>query len=127
MVEASPQRRTFSKQVRLLRSAEFDEVFAQKLSTADGQLVVYGKPNGLTHARLGLVVSRKVGNAVRRNRWKRVLREAFRLSQSDLPPMDLLCLPRSRETPTLQVISRSLNHLAKKVAKKAERRAAGKR
>jgi CIC family chloride channel protein len=50
-----------------------------------GPLRIHGLPNDLGHPRLGLAVSRRVGNAVVRNRNKRMLREAFRLSQHDLP------------------------------------------
>ncbi|MCA9238652.1 MAG: ribonuclease P protein component [Planctomycetales bacterium] len=112
----------FPKSSRLLRSAEFDAVFAAKCSAADGWLIVYGLPNDLERPRLGLVVSRKVGKAVVRNRWKRVLREAFRLSQHELPPLDLVCLPRSRDTPALEPIATSLRGLVARVQRKAHNR-----
>ena len=49
------------------------------------------RPNGLGHARLGLAVGvRAAGNAVNRNRVKRVVREAFRQIHQELPAVDLV-------------------------------------
>jgi len=53
--------------------------------------MVIARPNGLGHPRLGLAVGVKAaGNAVNRNRIKRVVREAFRLRQKELPSVDLV-------------------------------------
>ena len=116
---------SFPKSRRLLRKAEFDAVFAAKHSAADRMLVVYARPNDAGHPRLGLVVSRKVGGAVRRNRWKRLLREAFRLAQHELPAVDLVCLPRFRGKPTLSAVSQSLQSLSKRCLERAQRRGDG--
>lgn len=112
----------FPKRLRLLTKRDFDGVFAVRTSAADGVLVVYARASDQPHARLGLAVSRKVGNAVRRNRWKRVLREAFRLAQHRLPPLDLVCLPRSRDEPTLALVAPALEGLAARLEKKLARR-----
>ncbi len=51
------------------------------------------RENNLSHARLGLAVSRKYGNAVMRNRLKRVLRERFRQHAIVTEPVDILVFP----------------------------------
>lgn len=103
----------FPKSSKLLKSAEFDRVFKRRRSRGDGVLVVYACENDVGAPRLGLVVSRKAGNAVTRNRWKRCLREAFRLSQHELPAVDLVVLPRPKATPTMPLVRRSLVRLAR--------------
>jgi ribonuclease P protein component len=112
------KRFSFPKELRLRTGAEFDAVFKAKVKVGDGVLVIHARPNALGHARLGMAVSRKVGNAVRRNRWKRCLREAFRLAQHDLPALDLVCLPRLRDVPTLEVVNTALRGLARRLEKK---------
>lgn len=105
---------TFPKSRRLTRAAEFDAVFGLRQSRADRQLIVYRAPNTLGHPRLGLVVSRKVSkSAARRNRWKRLIREAFRLVQHDLPAVDLVCLPKASAEPDLEALKASLRNLAR--------------
>ena len=45
-------------------------------------------------ARVGMAVSRKVGNAVTRNRIRRLIREVFRRLREDLPPADLVVIAK---------------------------------
>ena len=109
---------TFHRSRRLLKKAEFDRVFARRRSQADGMLILYGCENDVGHPRIGLVVSRKIGNSVVRARWKRCLREAFRLSQHELPAgLDLVALPRAGAEPTMPRIQQSLRLLAQRLAR----------
>lgn len=72
---------------RLLRPADFDRVYTHRQSAAAGPVVLYMAPHPVADApvRLGLSVSRRIGSAVVRNRWKRCLREVFRGVRDDLP------------------------------------------
>jgi ribonuclease P protein component len=86
------------KGARIRREAEVRRAFDRRASGASGDVVVYaydradGRP-----PRFALVVGRKWGDAVTRNRVRRLLREAFRTSRPELPAgLDLLLLPRGR-------------------------------
>lgn len=86
---------------------------------SDGRLQVWARANGLPYSRFGLVVSRRHGNAVRRNRIKRVLREAFRLTRHELPVgLDLACGVYPGTDPELRVVMSALKRLAEKLARR---------
>ena len=86
----------FRARQRLRASQEFANVRKEGVRyrhngfIAQAKLVEYGNYS----PRLGMRVSRKVGNAVTRNRVKRIVRELFRLQQSNLPSgCDLIIIP----------------------------------
>jgi ribonuclease P protein component len=109
----------FPKAVRLRTKTEFDRVYAAKCKAADGTLLMFVQPNGLAHPRIGLSVSRKVGNAVVRNRVKRLLREAFRLSQHELPAgWDLVVIPLAPDRASLPAYQTSLRKLSHKLSRR---------
>src|SRR4029079_1230960 len=112
---------SFPKRARLLRASEFERVFEVRTSASDQWVVLYGAANDLGHPRLGLTVSRQRGGAVGRNRWKRLLREAFRLTQHDLPPLDLVCVARAQAPPRLDRLMESLPALSARIQKKVDR------
>ena len=70
----------FPKHFHLLRPSEFDLVYKNGLKKHSRGFVLFRHANDLEHPRLGLSVSRKFGGAVRRNRIKRLVREAVRLN-----------------------------------------------
>lgn len=116
----SQQSFRFSKKLRLLNERDFERVFKARTSATALGFVLYGVANELEHPRLGLAVSRKVGGAPARNRWKRLLREAFRLAQHELPAFDFVCVPRSPEPPSVGELGAAVIDLAERIRRRQE-------
>lgn len=95
-IDSSSASRRFSKERRVRRRSEFQQVFAQGTRLHGRHFTVVLLANGRNAPRLGLVASRKFGGSVERNRAKRLIREMFRLqlpSGSGLGA-DLVVIPR---------------------------------
>ena len=112
MLKLKPQ--AFPKAARLLKSSDFKAVFdkADKRFSALGFLALV-KVNNLEHARIGLVVAKKVlPLSVKRNLCKRLIRESFRMYQQSLSGLDIVILVRSEITQQNRLdVWQSLNKL----------------
>ena len=86
----------FPRDRRIRRRPEFTHVFETGVRIKGRLLTVLMAPSDRSRPRLGLVASRKLGDAVRRNRAKRLIREVFRQT----PPLpgrqgiDVVVIPR---------------------------------
>lgn len=106
----------FPKSRRLLKKSEFSHCFASRRSVRDGVIALHYRANGLPFGRLGLAVSRKAGNAVVRNRIKRLAREVFRLNPDWFAGYDVILVPVARTLPMrLDGMAACLETLAKRL------------
>jgi len=121
------KRLTFPKSRRLVTNSQFKAVLARKLRVSDGLLTIFVAENDCGHPRLGVSIGKSCGNAVVRNRVKRLIREDFRQNQHRIPAgLDYLVMLSNRTTDikntakqlTLQQVESSLLTLAAGAAEK---------
>ncbi|MCU0735549.1 MAG: ribonuclease P protein component [Methylotetracoccus sp.] len=102
----------FPRSRRLLTAGDFRRVFSSAPArSSDAYLTLLATPNGDTACRLGFAVSRKsIRKAVDRNRFKRLVREDFRLRRQCLAGLDIVVMARTAaSTADRTVLERSLN------------------
>lgn len=85
----------FGKSQRVRRRGEFQRVFDAGYRVSSRYFTLLLAPSPTEASRLGIVASRKLGDAVRRNRAKRVIREVFRHLDAEAgPAVDVVVIPR---------------------------------
>jgi ribonuclease P protein component len=113
----------FRSHQRMKSPGSFARVFRQGSRARSGCFVVALAPNGLDHSRLGLSVGKRIWKgAVQRNYVRRVFREAFRLSQHELPVgYDIVLIPaRPNLVPVLGEACEELVAMARKACDRYE-------
>ncbi len=113
---------SFSKTQRVTRSGDFTKIIRLGACAADSTLVLFALPRtaGDEAIKIGITIPKKTGNAVTRNRWKRLIRESFRQQQALLPPgYEFIVRPKRGASPNWIAIQKSIPRLAQKAAKRA--------
>lgn len=104
-----------SKTITLKNSREFGSVYNTRNSVANKYLVMYLRDNCLEYNRLGISVSKKVGNSVVRHRVTRLIREAYRLNRDNIETgYDIVIVARpAAKDKKCQDIESALLHLCR--------------
>ena len=109
----------FSKEDRLLKRPQFKLTLDNGRKAVSHELVFISLDNNFQRARLGLIVSKKVGGAVVRNKVKRRLREIFRHKLERLPGLDIVLIARHQAADaSCDDLSSAFDHCLRRLHKK---------
>ena len=109
--------------MQLTHANEYRRVYAARTSLVKGPLRVSSAPNDFNRTRIGLSVPGRVGTNVKRNRIKRLLREAFRLHQGSLPRgLDVVIGVQPHDEKTLEAYAALLTSALEALAVTWQRR-----
>ncbi len=106
-----------SKWIVLTKNKEFHRVYSRGKYSASAFLVVYVLPNRLGKVRTGITTSKKIGNAVHRNRMRRLIRENLRIIKDQLKSgQDIVIVARKSDpTASFDKIGKELRYLFRKL------------
>lgn len=109
-----PERKRMEFTEGLKKNIDFGKVYRKGKSRANRQLVLYILSNGTDKNRLGISVSKKVGNSVVRHRIKRLIKEAYRLNEHAFARgYDLVFIARTDAAgKTYEEIEKSVLHIS---------------
>ncbi len=116
-----PLRLGLKKNDRIHRERDLSRGIRQGKVVSDRRLRLHMIANGLGRSRMAVLVSVRHGPAVKRNRIKRVCREAFRLTRPELPAgYDYVLRPQLGYEPVLEELQQSLRKLSRAGAQEAK-------
>jgi len=103
------------KMESLKRNQDFQNVYKKGKSFANKYLVMYLMENKQNQNRIGISVSKKVGNSVVRHRVKRLIKESYRLNNGNfIQGYDIIVIARTTaKGKSYREMESALNHLAK--------------
>lgn len=112
-------RQGFPRAYRLLHRAEYDAVYSEGRRRTSREFTIFLRPNELPITRFGWSIKKALGNAVRRNRIRRRLREILRLHREEIAKgWDIVIHPRSSvATAEFVVVTQELMKLLPRVGR----------
>lgn len=112
----------FPKSARLVSPLDFDRVFKTGIVASDAVLVIHACRSQGTETRIGLSISKRVGNSPVRNHWKRIIRESYRRQKYDLPrDLDFVVRPKRGAVADYHQVFESIARLCKQLDRRLPR------
>ena len=110
------QESSLPRVMRIRSRKDFARVFRNRTYLSDEHIILYAVANGEEWSRVGISVGRRIGNAVQRNRCKRLIREAFRRQIRQLPVgIDWVVIPKPGHEPSFFYLEKSISQLANRL------------
>ena len=100
----------FPKECILRSKKQFSELFNLGKRVENSFFIIYKRNNYLDHPRIAIVVNRRYGNAVKRNKIKRKIREFFRINKNETKNEDFIIIPKRKKEIEVIKLKEFLKH-----------------